>query len=132
MAGCVVVAALLASCGDEDFANNPRPPIPLELTGVIRDDAVRVSPSSIGAGPVLITVSNQTGNVHTVILEGDSLTGQEGPVAPGGTATIQQTLTPGSYEVRAGTEKALRKEIAPAVLEIGEERPSSNNDLLLP
>ena len=34
--------------------------MPLELTGVIKDDAVTVSPSKLGAGPVLITISNQT------------------------------------------------------------------------
>lgn len=126
------MAALLAGCGDDDFANDPRPPITLELTGVIRDDAVRVSPSRIGAGPVLITISNQTERVHTVILDGESLRRQEGPVAPGATATIERTLAPGSYEVRAGTEQALPKEIAPAVLEIGEQRRNSNNDVLLP
>lgn len=126
------MAALLAGCGDDDFANDPRPPITLELTGVIRDDAVRVSPSRIGAGPVLITISNQTKRVHTVILDGESLRRQEGPVAPGATATIERTLAPGSYEVRAGTEQALPKEIAPAVLEIGEQRRNSNNDVLLP
>ena len=34
--------------------------------------------------------------------------------------------------MRAGSEKAVRKEIQPAVLEIGKERKNSNNDLLLP
>ena len=48
------------------------------------------------------------------------------------TATIQRTLEPGSYEVRAGSSRRCRKEIAPAVLAIGKERKSSNNDLLLP
>ena len=46
--------------------------------------------------------------------------------------TIQKTLEPGSYEVKAGSEKAVPKEIRPAVLVIGKERENSNNDLLLP
>ena len=53
-------------------------------------------------------------------------------MAPGDTATIQKTLAPGSYEVKAGSKKAVRREIRPAVLEIGKERRNSNNELLLP
>jgi len=34
--------------------------------------------------------------------------------------------------VRAGSERAVRKEIAPAKLDIGKERKSSSSDLLLP
>ncbi len=123
---------LIAGCGGEDFKNEARAPIREALTGVIQDDAVTVSPSKLGAGPVEITISNQTDAAHSITLEGDTVVEREGPVAPGDTATIQKTLEPGSYEVRAGSEKAVRKEIQPAVLTIGKERENSNNDLLLP
>ncbi len=132
LAGCLLVAALAAGCGEDEFANDPRPPVPLELTAVINDDEVRLSPTKVGAGPVLITVANQTTRDHTVILEGETLVRRQGPVAPGDTTVIRRTLSPGSYEVRAGTEMALPKEIAPAMLEIGAERRNSNEDLLLP
>jgi predicted component of type VI protein secretion system len=131
-AGLAVVAALLAGCGEDDFKNEARAPVRLALTGVIQDDKVTVSPASVGAGPVEITISNQTDSERTITLEGESITEQEGPVLPGDTATIQKTLGPGSYEVRAGSEKAVRKEIQPAVLRIGKERRNSNNELLLP
>jgi hypothetical protein len=131
-AGLAVAAALLAGCGEEDFKNEARAPIREALTGVIQDDAVTVSPSKLGAGPVEITISNQTDASHSITLEGESIVEREGPVAPGDTATIQKTLAPGSYEVKAGTEKAVRTEIRPAVLTIGKERKNSNNDLLLP
>jgi hypothetical protein len=127
-----VLAGLFAGCGGEDFKNEARAPIRVALTGVIQDDAVTVSPSKVGAGPVEITISNQTGAAHSITLEGDSVTEREGPVAPGDTATIQKTLAPGSYEVKAGSTKAVVKEIRPAVLRIGKERQNSNNDLLLP
>jgi hypothetical protein len=128
-----VVAAFAAGCGDEDFENEPRPPVTMELTGVIQDDKVTISPSrNIGAGPFSITVSNQTDAPHTLILEGESINEQVGPVEPAGTATIKQTLAPGSYEVRAGSEKAVPREIRPAVLDIGKERKDSNSELLLP
>ena len=127
-----LAVVLLGGCGGEDFKNEARAPIRLALTGVIQDDAVTVSPSKLGAGPVEITISNQTDAAHSITLEGDSVVEREGPVAPGDTATIQKTLEPGSYEVKAGSSKAVVKEIRPAVLRIGKERQNSNNDLLLP
>src|SRR6476646_23957 len=124
--------ALLAGCGGEDFKNEARAPIRLELSGVIQDDAVTVSPAKIGAGPVAITISNQTQVAHSITLEGASTIDRAGPVAPGETAQIQKTLEPGSYEVKAGSAKAVTKEIRPAVLRIGKSRENSNNDVLLP
>jgi hypothetical protein len=130
--GLALAAALIAGCGDDDFKNEARAPVRLALTGVIKEDKVTVSPAKVGAGPVEITISNQTQGVRTILLEGESIREQQGPVQPGDTATIQKTLEPGSYEVRAGSKKAVRKEIQPAVLTIGKERANSNNDLLLP
>ena len=131
------VAFLAAGCGDDEFANDPRPPVPVELTGVIQDDAVTVSPAREGAGPILITVSNQTDDAHTVILEGvegdgESIREQVGPINPLDTAAIQKTLLPGEYEVRAGSETAQRRVIESATLTIGPPRKSSNDELLLP
>jgi len=130
--GLAIAAAIVAGCGGDDFKNEARAPIREALTGVIQNDKVTVSPSKIGAGPVEITISNQTKADHTVTLEGESIVERQGPVAPGDTLTIQKTLTQGSYEVKAGSEKAVPREIRPAVLRIGKERKNSNNDLLLP
>jgi hypothetical protein len=132
LAGIAISAALASGCGDDDFANEPRPPVPIGLSGVIQTDKVTVSPSRVGAGPIVITVSNQTRRPRTITLEGETLVAREGPIEPGDTATLQRTLAPGSYEVRAGSETAVRREIEPALLDIGAERPASNNDLMLP
>lgn len=133
MAILAALAAGAAGCGEDDFENEPRPPVPMELTGVIQDDKVTVSPSkNIGAGPFVITISNQTDAKRTITLEGESITERVGPVEPLETATIQRTLAPGSYEVKAGSTKALPKEIAPALLDIGKERKNSSSELLLP
>jgi hypothetical protein len=102
------------------------------MSGVIQSDKVTVSPSRAGAGPIVITISNQTRRPRTITLEGETLVAREGPIEPGDTATLQRTLAPGSYEVRAGSETAVRREIEPALLDIGAERPASNNDLMLP
>ena len=129
----VLAAAIAAGCGEDDFENEPRPPVTMELTGVIQEDKLTISPSrNIGAGPFKILISNQTDAEHTITLVGGSIVEKVGPVAPLGTEQIQRTLPPGSYEVRAGSKRAVRQEIQPAVLDIGEERKSSNNELLLP
>jgi hypothetical protein len=131
-AGLAIAAVLFTGCGEDDFKNEARAPVRVALTGVIQDDEVTVSPSKIGAGPVEITISNQTDSPRTITLEGESIVERHGAVQPGATATIQRTLKPGSYEVKAGSEKALPEEIRPAVLTIGRERENSNNELLLP
>jgi hypothetical protein len=126
-------AILLSGCGEDDFKNEARAPIRLELSGVVQPERVTVSPTrDLGAGPFEITLSNQTDTAHTITLEGESIVERAGSVEPGDTLTIRRTLEPGSYELRAGSEQAVREEIEPAVLEIGAERENSNSDLLLP
>jgi len=131
---CAAVFAL-GGCGDDDFENEPRPPVPKQLTGVITDERVTISPDELGAGPVVITVSNQTDASHTITLEsasGGNIREQVGPINPLDTATLQRTLDPGRYRVSAGSERAVPREIEPATLMIGEERPSGSDELLLP
>ena len=128
-----LAATIAAGCGEDDFENEPRPPVTMDLTGVIQEDKLTISPSrNIGAGPFRILISNQTDAEHTITLEGGSIVEKVGPVAPLGTEEIQRTLPPGSYEVSAGSARAVRQEIQPAVLDIGEERENSNSEVLLP
>jgi hypothetical protein len=135
VAGGLSLALAATGCGGgDDFANVPRPPTAVELTGVINDDAVNISPKSEGAGPIRITIANQTDRALTVTLDGENVEERVGPVAPSDTAEIQKTLTSGTYEIRAGSSRAVNIEdqIAPATLEIGPERDSSGGELLLP
>jgi hypothetical protein len=126
-------ALVAAGCGGSShFKNEPRPPVPVQLTGVIQDDKLTVSPDRVGAGPVILIVSNQTQQAHTVTLDGADIEETVGPVNPLDTAKLQQTLEPGSYKISAGSKEAVEKEVRPAVLQIGPERKSSRDDLLLP
>jgi hypothetical protein len=129
----VAVAVALAGCGGgKDFANKPRPPVPLQLTGVITQQKVTISPSKVGAGPVVITVSNQTSQARTLTLDGNGIQERVGPINPLDTAVLQKTLKPGRYSVTAGSEAATAKTIHPATLVIGKARASGSDKVLLP
>jgi hypothetical protein len=134
LVGGVLLMLAVAGCGDDDFANDPRPPTPVEMSAVIRDDGVTLSPKREGAGALLITFSNQTDRAHTITVEGEDVIERTAPIQPQDTATIQKTLRPGIYEVRAGSSRAvdIEDQIRPATLTIGPERADSNSDLLLP
>lgn len=129
----VAMCIAIAGCGGgKDFENNPRPPVPLQLTGVITQKSVTVSPRKVGAGPVVITVSNQTSESHTLTLDGQGIQERVGPINPLDTAQIQKTLKPGTYQVKAGSEKATDSTIQAATLKIGKERASGSDKVLLP
>lgn len=127
------MTGLIAGCGGDDFKNKPRPPVPIELTGVITDKSVTVSPAKFGAGPVTLIISNQTQESHTVTLEGAPLQNKAtpkqtvGPINPLDTANIQQSLPEGKFLVKVSSSP-----IKPATLVVGPKRSSSSNDVLLP
>jgi hypothetical protein len=128
-----LAALALAGCGGgKDFANNPRPPVPLELTGVITKSRVTISPNRVGAGPVIITISNQTDQSRTLTLDGQGIQERVGPINPLDTAQLQKTLKPGRYTVKAGSEAATATDIAPATLVIGKARANASDRVLLP
>ena len=140
-------AVLASGCGGEDdFKNDPRPPVPVQLTGVITDEKVTVSPRTIKPGPVVLIVSNQTDQAHTIRLQGPSpedddeerVDEQVGPVNPGDTGTLQATLERADggegYVVRANPGGAVDPEdvIQPARITVSGEKDSSSDELLLP
>ena len=129
----VIGTVALGGCGDDDeFKNDPRPPIPVQLSGVITDSEVSVEPRTIGAGPIVLIVSNLTQEAHTITLDGPSGREVVGPINPGDTGRIQEDMKPGSYEVRAGSDIVQGDEIEPAKLTVGPERASSSDKVLLP
>ncbi len=129
----VAGALLVGGCGaGNDFKNTPRPPTPVQLTGVVTDKGVTVSPNRVGGGPVILIVSNQTQQAHTITLDGAGTTDTVGPVQPLDTAKLQQTLKPDTYRVKAGSPAAATREIRPGTLTVGPARASSSGQLLLP
>lgn len=130
LAGFAIVA-LAAGCGAEDFENNPRPPAPIELTARVNDERVQVSPTKIdgepvGAGLANFTISNQTPEFVSLTFTGpqDRTTP---PIVPDGLLEFKVELIEGDYTVSTDNERIKEFEF-----EVGPERPSAQNDLLLP
>ena len=129
------VAALVAGCGGgSDYKNRPRPPAPLNITASVSDAGIAVSPTTFGAGPIVLIVTNQTGASQEVTIESDELgatkpgvTQSTEPINPQGTGQLKVNVTEGRYRVRAGNA-----DITPAQLTVGPERQSAQNELLQP
>lgn len=128
------LAALMAACGSaEERANVPRPATPINITAAVTDERVLVSPATVGSGPVVLIVSNQSRDAQEVTLEteeaegGGDLRQTTSPINPRGTATLQVDLDTGTYRLSAGGAG-----IRPAALEVGEPRPSAQDKLLQP
>jgi hypothetical protein len=131
----VTLSATFVACGDEDdYANEPRPPQPIVVSAAVTDSRVSVSPAEFGAGPVNLVVTNQTERAQEITLETDEIGGSEpgiqqrtGPINPGDTASLKADLKQGTYRVAVDGG-----DIRPAALDVGDARPSAQNELLQP
>jgi hypothetical protein len=130
-----LLAGALAGCGaDTDYANDPRPPAPINVTAAIVDDRIIVSPDRFGAGPIVLIVSNQSSEAQQVTLETNEIDGEgpgtrhtSNPIGPSGTGRLKADVVQGSYELRARGRR-----VRPAALQVGGERQSAQNELLQP
>src|SRR5687768_10003620 len=129
----VVLSGTVIACGEEDdYANDPRPPAPIVVSAAVTDGRVSVSPSEFGAGPVNLIVTNQTQRAQEITLETDEIGGSgpgiqqsTGPINPGDTASLKADLKQGTYRVAVDGG-----EIRPAALDVGDARPSAQDELL--
>lgn len=143
--GILAATALcgLSACGGgAKFANKPRPATPVNLTVYINNARVSVSPSTVGAGPVVFVVTNaakQTTSLTIGLPGGTQMLASTGPINPQTTAQVTVDFhTPGSYSVAAsrpggtGTGQSRTSVIEPATVHIGKPRPSASDQLLQP
>lgn len=120
--------SLGAGCGGrDDFENEPRQPAPIEITASIKDRKVEVSPSDIGAGVATFTIANLSGDPAQFTISGPTDAASY-EIPPGATGNLKTTLAEGTYEVSAGEEAGPRS----GQLEVGPERRSAQNEVLLP
>lgn len=127
-AGLAALGMVAVGCGSEDHPNEPRPPKPIETTVRIDEEAVDVSPSEFGAGLTVFTISNQSDAVVELTVDGPVAATSQ-PIQPNGVSDdFKVNMEEGEYEVSAGTESRAK----PTQLVIGPERPSAQDELLLP
>jgi hypothetical protein len=123
-------ALALAGCSSSsDYANNPRPPVPINVSAAISPTKVTVSPQKFGAGPVTFLIANLTNDTQTVTVEtvGQGTKQSSSPINPQGTTTLKVDVSEGSYIVH--TQSSTIRE---AHLTVGAKRPSSQDTLLQP
>ena len=78
----MLVALVVAGCGRNDFKNDPRPPIPAEVSVKIASDGVGVSPKEFGAGLVNFTIANLTNQTGSLAIHGP-VSATSDAIAPG-------------------------------------------------
>jgi hypothetical protein len=96
-AAALVTALAVAGCGRDDFKNDPRPPVPAEVSVKIAKDGVGVSPKEFGAGLVNFTIANLTTEPGTLAIHGP-VDAESSEIPPTGTDMVKVDMKTGSYE----------------------------------
>jgi hypothetical protein len=128
------VAVLLAGCGGERRTNDLRPAPPVNMTAAVQDDVIRVSPRTVGAGQIVLIVSNQSDRPQRVTFATHELGGTRGgrtastPVIPArATGRLKIDAREGQYAVSVRDER-----IRAARVFVGPPRASGQDRVLLP
>ena len=125
-AAAAVAALAVAGCGRDDFENDPRPAVPAEVSAKIGTESVAVSPREFGAGLVNLTVANLGTEPGVLVIRGP-VNAESDEIPPAGTATLKLEMKSGDYEASVDGIAAL-----PARFTVGPDRPSGQDELLLP
>jgi hypothetical protein len=140
LGACAVLVSACGSVGGRS-PSVARPPAPINLTVYVNDARVSVSPESLGAGPVVFIVTNQSSRAEALAI---SRSGQNQPLAstapinPQGTTQVAVDFRPGDYTISTsphGATDAQLSQTAPiraAQIHIGHERANSSSQLLQP
>jgi hypothetical protein len=133
----------LSGCGSAGGKSptKPTPATPVNLTVYVNDSRISISPTEVGAGPVVFIVTNQASHAEALAI---SATGHQQPLAstapinPQGTTQVSVNFKPGDYTIATAAhgetdaQRARPSNIAPASLHIGRARPSASGSLLEP
>jgi hypothetical protein len=125
-ASTALAALIVAGCGRDDFKNDPRPPVADEVAVKIARDGVGISPKVFGAGLVNFTIANLTDQTGTLAIHGP-VSADSDEIPPGAAETLKVQMKTGNYEASVDGVA-----VRPFSFTVGPERPSAQNDLLLP
>jgi hypothetical protein len=135
-----ITAAVVAGCGSTGGKSAAvlRPPSPVNLSVYISDTRVSVSPTAVGAGPIVFVVTNQSGRSESLaIADGPHTLASTAPINPQGTTQVTVDVKPGTYTIALaprGTEaqQSQPPTIPGATLHVGHQRAGSGNQVLQP
>jgi hypothetical protein len=136
-----ITAMTLAACGSTGGKSAAllRPPSPINVSVYVNDARISVSPSAVGAGPVVFIVTNQASHSEALAVSTGSHTlATTAPINPQGTTQVTVDTRPGRYTIQAAPHGASEAQlsvaspIAPATLRVGHPRSSSSNQVLQP
>jgi hypothetical protein len=136
-----LVTIAVAGCGGgSHFADKPRPPTPVNVTVYIGNSRVSLSPSTVGAGPVVFIITNQATRARSLTIkaaDGGNELASTAPINPQATSQVTVRFHAGLYRLTttAPVSSAASAEgatIEPASLHIGKARSNSNTALLEP
>lgn len=138
--GMLALLALpLAACGSAaHLAAKTRPPAPVNVTVSVNDAKISLSPSSVGAGPVVFIITNQgTSSVALTVRPaiGGGTLASTAPINPQATSSFSVDFHPGDYTLAPSSSSSdtfSSGSIAPASLHIGSTRANGNGPLLQP
>ncbi len=137
---CMVTVSACGTVGGSS-PSAARPPAPINLTVYVNDARVSVSPESIGAGPVVFIVTNQSSRAEALAV---SRAGQNQPLAstapinPQGTTQVAVDFRPGDYTIATASHGATDAQLSQASsirsaqIHIGHQRADSSSQLLQP
>ncbi len=142
---CLVSTAAvlsLSACGSagSPAASRPAPPNPIVVSAYVGAGQIRVSPSHFGAGPILLTVTNQSDHAVALrLLHGGHAIARTAPINPQGVTQLKVDLNRGGYTLTAASagrrtdaQRTLPSHVVGARLRVGRHRPSSGASLLQP
>lgn len=142
--GLASIAAALgvSACGSagSPAASRPAPPNPIVVSAYVSAGQVRVSPARFGAGPVLLTVTNQSARAVSLrVIRSSHVIARTAPINPQGVTQLKVDLARGDYSIaaapagrRTDAQKTLPSRVVAARIRVGRPRPSSGGDLLQP
>jgi hypothetical protein len=150
--GTIALAVSAVGCGSESHPNDPRPPIPAEVSVSITDDEISAQPGRVGVGaqraslgqnegteevegdreaPLVVnfTTANMTTTDTALEIRGSGgLEKRSGPIVAGGNNVFKVGLPTGHYTIEAADLPGAD----PEAFYVGPERASAQNTLLLP